>query len=108
MEYCVSQNKTIQTLLDLYNNIYVSNMDEIFDYTKYNKIYKTVFWEKVNSHSGLIVFMDNKIYYIDNSSKNRQTHPGGGVEIHIYDSISDFQSDYGTTYESFYYLKINE
>ena len=48
------------------------------------------------------------VLFIDNSSGNKnEVHPNGGVAIHRYDSVLDFQLDYGGTYSSFYYLKIN-
>lgn len=68
--------------------------------------------QAVDSHGGLLYFNDNKVYYSDNSSHNNKDPVSGvyagGVQTRVYDSIDDFQADYGETYKSFYYLKIEE
>lgn len=66
----------------------------------------------VDSHGGLILFKDERVLYIDNSSHNHRIGNTqnylGGVETHTYNSIEAFQADYGQTYKNFYYLKINK
>ena len=68
--------------------------------------------ESVMSHGGMILFKGSKVLFIDNSSHNNRIEGTkeyrGGVEIHEYDGLINFQKDYGETYKSFFYLEIKE